>query len=181
MKLSSLRILSVAAQVLNTKLLESPGAKEAATILAQGLISSLEVEDSKEHIELMSGLVVNLAEILGTRELLALIHALQEPAKKFPMSAWAVLVLSISLVMKNAISIDEVKSVSNELFEGSDEGKRMVIEELVMTDDARFKEIGRAIAPNAAVVIASPNEELRKALAMFFVRISKSWSPGDFK
>jgi hypothetical protein len=181
MKLSSLRILSIAAQVLNTKLFENPGAKGAATILAQGLISSLEVEDSRERIELMSGLVVNLAEVVGTRELLALIQALQGPAKKFPMSARAVLVLSISLVMRGAISIDEVKSASNELFDGSDEGQRMVIEELLMLDDARFEAIGRAIAPKAATVIASPNEELRKALARFFVRITGHWSEGESK
>jgi hypothetical protein len=71
--LLSLRILSVCARVLRAQLSQNPGAKEAATILAQGLISSLEAEDSQDEIEFMSGLVLDLAEILDARELLGLI------------------------------------------------------------------------------------------------------------
>jgi hypothetical protein len=179
--LPSLRILSVCARVLKAQLSQNAGAKEAATILAQGLISSLEVEDSQGNIEFMSGLVLDLAEILNARELRGLIHTLEGPAKKFLMSGRARLVLAISLVKRNEIAVDDVKTVANELFNGGDDGKKMVVDELMNLDDPYFEDIGRAIAPHAAVVIASPNEELRKALAKFFVRMSRKWSAGDTK
>jgi hypothetical protein len=180
-RLPSLRILSVCARVLKAQLSQNAGAKDAATILAQGLISSLEVEDSQNEIEFMSGLVLDLAEILNARELLGVIHTLEGPAKKFAMSGRARLVLAISLVKRNEIAIDEVKTMANELFDGGNDGKKMVIDELMNLDDQYFEEIGRAITPHAAVVIASPNEELRKALANFFGRISRKWSAGDTK
>jgi ATP-dependent exoDNAse (exonuclease V) alpha subunit len=97
------------------------------------------------------------------------------------MSGRALLVLAISLVKRNEISVDEVKTVTNELFDGGDDGKKIVIDELMNLDDQYFEDIAHAIAPKAAVVIASPNEELRKALAKFFVRISRKWSAGDSK
>jgi hypothetical protein len=173
------RVLSLCSHTLTTKLLGCKAGLEAATVVAQGIINSLEVAGEDADYELMSRLAIDLAPALDVRELLNLSSALAVASERFVASARALLSLSIALLKKRRVTLDEVKDRVNSLFEAGDEGKRGVLEELLHLDEDQFRDVGSAIAKKAALVIATPNDDLRRALSAFFVRMSGSWTIPD--
>lgn len=77
-KVPNHKILSICASNLSKMLEKNEAAKEAATCIARGIISSLDVDAGENNVELLSGLASNLAPCLQVPELKALERVILE-------------------------------------------------------------------------------------------------------
>jgi hypothetical protein len=167
------KIFHCCAACLAAKLSSHPSGRKAVSIFTRRAIESLALDSSDPQIALASLVAVDFAELLDVPELLDFHRALEPFQKTVAAATRAVLALSLALLERDQLPIDQVKALAHELFDASDEGKRIVVEELMKLADAHFHEIGRSLSVKAASVIVSESEELRTSLARFFTRVSR--------
>jgi hypothetical protein len=167
------KIARACSACLATRLATNPAGRKAAALFARRSMESVAQDSTEAQVVLKSALAVRLARLLEIGELLDFRRVLQPFIKAIPDAGRAVLALSLILLEQGEISVGEAKSLAHELFDASDEGKQIVVEELMKLDDANFDEISRSVAVKAASVIVSEKEGLRGSLARFFTRVSR--------
>lgn len=167
------RVLSICVQALTSRLSHVTEAKSAAKRLSQGILASMNDDVSDASMETLSALIVDLAAISDLDDLISFAQALKGPAKKLPIAARALLAVSIALFTKGKMESGELVSMCMSLFESTDEGKRTVVEELMKLEDENFIAIAKELSVEAAKLISTDYEPLRKSLTAFFVRMSR--------
>ena len=166
-------VLSICVTTLTSKLSKIASAKAAAKELSQGILASMRDNLSDESVETLSQLIVDLASILDVEDLTAFSQTLQPPAKRLPKAARALLAVSVALFKQKKMDANDLIEMCRGLFEGTDEGKRTVVEELMKLGDEEFVVVASKLAVDVAQLIATNCEPLRNSLAAFFVRISR--------
>lgn len=202
-KVPNQKILSICASNLSKMLEKNEAAKEAATCIAKGIISSLDDDDGENNVELLSGLAADLAPCLQVQELKSLEKAILESLinkdqkvvtneidtsslyssffsslqnKNFVMpknSIPAILSISTALLDKKEINISNFNNLCAQLFNLNIEGKVAVISAIMNLNDDNFFNAAGPISIEAAKLISTENEELREMLKNFFVRMSQ--------
>ncbi|OHT04742.1 hypothetical protein TRFO_06174 [Tritrichomonas foetus] len=181
-KVPNQKILSICAQNLTKILDTNDAAKEAATLIARGIIQTLNDSDEYDNVDLMAGLAADLAPCLDTPELKALqtsLAAFSKDVMKSPNknlnknSARAELSILAALLTKKETDISQFKHLCEEIFDRGDDGRKAAISAIMNLNDDDFFRAGAAISVKAAKLISTENDSLRQMLAKFFVRMSQ--------
>jgi hypothetical protein len=167
------QILCACSTCLSAKFASQDTGRQAAAVFAHRLLDSLAPDSTESQIKLQSGLAADLAGLLGVQELLDLRSRFDPFLQKVPAAGRAVLAVSLALLRHQEVAADQVRALAHELFEMSESGKQIVVDELMKLDDALFAEVGRSMSVEAASVIISEDEGLRSSLARFFTRVSR--------
>ena len=180
-KVPNQKILSICAQNLAKILDSNDSAKEAATVIARGIVQSLvsSIQDKQDinHIDLLTGLAADLANCLQVPELKLLQNTLKTISNELTNSSKNLVKAEFSvlaaLVRYKEVTIDYFKDLCSERFDKDDDGKEIVINAIMNLDDNNFYEAGGLISVKAAKLISTNNEPLRQILTKFFVKMSQ--------
>jgi hypothetical protein len=178
-EIPNVKVQRACAVCMGTKLAGHPGVREVAAVFARRALDCLAPSATEALVGLHSAVAVELAGLLDLHELFELRRCLTPFSRSIPAAGRAVLALSVALLRGKEVLVDEVKSMAHDLFDRSDEGKQIVVEELMKLDDANFDAIGRSVSAKAASVIVSESECLRSSLSRFFTRVSHECLAGD--
>jgi len=172
----SSKILSVSASYLNV-LLNKPEYVTQASLVLKGIIESIKNIGNDQNIDYIYSMLYNLINCLTESELSEINTLLSGRPTHSINSAKLFVSTQVQLCNMKTILIDEINQHIHSLLSENEIFKSIVVNEILNLNNTDFSEIAGELSAILAPYISSNNEELREALASFFIKLSQICIP----